>query len=396
MREELVGNILPFWMTHVPDLDRGGFHGEISEDLVVNDSADRGSVLCSRILWTFASAHRRLGNREYLDAADWAFRALTGTFLDPEHGGVYWTVNSDGEPAEDRKHHYAQAFAIYGLTEYHRVQPGSNALGIAKSIYELLEEHARDRRHGGYIEGSARDWSALEEMRLSERDLESRKSMNTMLHVIEAYSNLLRVWDDDRLLRRHHALITLFLDRIYRNGHLALFFDDEWNALTPAYSFGHDIEAAWLLVDGASLHDDEDLINRCSDVAITLAERTMEEGTDDDGGIVYEAEPGRVTDGCKAWWVQAEAIVGYHTAYLISRDGRFRDAMGRSWNYIVDHLIDHEHGDWIKQLTRDNHRIPGRPKVSMWDCPYHHSRACLEMIERVESGGGAPQIDRLS
>ena len=396
MRSELVENILPFWMEYAPDRDRGGFHGEIGDDLRINDGAQRGSVLCSRILWTFASAYRRIGKTEYLDAADWAFRALTETFIDPEYGGVFWSVDSEGNPVEDRKHHYAQAFAIYGLTEYHRVRPGAGALELAQSIYELLEEHARDRRYGGYIEGSARDWSELERMRLSERDLESRKSMNTMLHVIEAYSNLLRVHEDQALARRHHALITLFLDRILRNGHLSLFFDDEWNPLTPAWSFGHDIEAAWLLVDGAILHDDEDLIYRCGDAAIALAERTMTEGTDDDGGIIYEAEPGRVTDGNKAWWVQAEAIVGYHTAWLISRDGRFLDAMNRSWRYISEHLIDRERGGWIKQLTRDNRRIPGRPRVSLWDCPYHHGRACMEMVERIQAGGGARLVDRLS
>jgi mannobiose 2-epimerase len=382
LENELRSNILPFWMT-VPVDPKGGFFGEVSNDLRVTRDAPRAGILCARILWTFSSAYRRFGEKSYLRMAHRAYDTLISIFIDPEHGGVYWTVDSSGRPVDDRKHHYTQAFAIYGLTEYHRAVSDPAALGLAGELYRLLEQHARDRQHGGYVEGSSRSWGALSDMRLSERDLNARKSMNTMLHVIESYSNLLRVWENAELRESHRQVIELFLDQVLRRDHLGLFFDDEWNLLSPGYSFGHELEAGWLLVDAARLHQDPALARRTQETAVLLADGALSQGMDQDGGIYYEGRPDGIANHSKAWWVQAEAMVGFQNAYEISGDHRFADAVFRSWEFIKRRLIDRDHGDWFKELYRDGTPDPARPKVSIWDCPYHHGRTCMEMIDRL-------------
>ena len=385
LRAELTENILPFWMTHVPDREHGGFHGAISNTLEIDLHAPRAAILCARILWTFSAAYRRLGASVYLDAATWAYTALTRTFWDMEHGGVYWTVDRQGVPVMARKHAYAQAFAIYGLSEYYRATQHPESKALACRLFELLEAHAFEPVHGGYIEGCDRDWGQLEDMRLSDRDLNSRKSMNTLLHILEAYTNLLQIWEDDQLRTQHRGLLETFLTRIFdpATGHLRLFFDDDWTPLTDAVSYGHDIEASWLLWEATQRHTDSELHRRMRALTLTLAENTYREGRDADGSLFYEGQAGRVTDDGKAWWPQAEALVGFTNAYQLTGEPHFAAAVAEVWRFIETTLVDRVHGDWFKQTDRAGVPDATRMKASIWDCPYHHSRACFEMLARL-------------
>ncbi len=384
LRAELTDNILPFWMTHAPDRERGGFHGAIANDLRVVPQAPRSAILCARILWTFSAAHRRFGAPEYRQMADYAYQTLTGPFWDPEFGGVYWSLNPDGTPLDPRKHHYAQAFAIYGLSEYARAAQSEAARTLAVQLFDRLEVHAFDPVHGGYIEASSREWGALADMRLSARDLNSRKSMNTLLHILEAYTNLLRVWDDPRLRSQHRALLEVFAEKVYdpQTGHLRLFFDDAWNSLLPLDSYGHDIEASWLMWEAAQMHLDPALHERIRPAVLGLAEAVYREGRDSDGSLLYEGRPGKVHDDSKQWWAQAEALVGFANAYELTGDSKFAAAVGEVWDFIETRLIDRVHGDWFKETDRAGRVNPRHMKAGFWDCPYHHSRACFELLER--------------
>jgi mannobiose 2-epimerase len=385
LKEELTGNILPFWMTHSVDKVNGGFYGALTNDLEIHNEVPRSAILCARILWTYATAYRKLGDRQYLAMADWAYTTLRGVFLDPEYGGVYWTVDAAGQPVFDRKHHYAQAFAIYGLSEYYWATGQAESLALAQTLFQLLEKHAYDPVYGGYIEGSSRTWETLTDMRLSDRDLNCRKSMNTMLHVLEAFTNLLRVWPDATLKAQHRALIEIFLQHIVNpsTGHFRLFFDDQWDSLLPNVSFGHDIEGSWLLLEAAEVQGDAALVAQVRQTALQIATAVYQNGLEGDGSLPYEAGPQGLVDSDKSWWVQAEAMLGFYNAYDLSGQARFAQAARHSWEYIQANMVDRVHGDWIKKLNRDGTVDENYYKVGPWECPYHHSRACFEMLDRL-------------
>ena len=385
LQEELTGNILPFWMTHAIDKVNGGFYGALTTDLEIHNEVPRSAILCARILWTYATAYRKLGDRQYLAMANWAYDYLRSAFLDAEYGGVYWTVDATGEPVFDRKHHYAQAFAIYGLAEYYRATEQPESLALAQRLFQLLEKYAYDPFYGGYIEGRSRKWETLSDMRLSDRDLNCRKSMNTMLHVLEAYTNLSRVWQDASLKAQHRALIELFLQRIVdpATGHFKLFFDDQWNSLLPNVSYGHDIEGSWLLLEAAEVQGDPALVERVRQAAIQIATAVYQDGLEPDGSLPYESGPLGLVDSDKSWWVQAEAMLGFYNAYQVSGQKRFAQAAQGSWKYIQDNMVDRVHGDWIKKLHQDGTVDESNYKVGPWECPYHNSRACFEMLDRL-------------
>jgi mannobiose 2-epimerase len=385
LQEELTGNILPFWMTRSVDKVNGGFYGALTNDLEIHNEVPRSAILCARILWTYATAYRKLGDRQYLAMADWAYTTLRGVFLDPEYGGVYWTVDAAGQPVFDRKHHYAQAFAIYGLSEYYWATGQAESLALAQTLFQLLEKHAYDPVYGGYIEGSSRTWETLTDMRLSDRDLNCRKSMNTMLHVLEAYTNLLRVWPDATLKAQHRALIEIFLQHILdpAAGHFKLFFNDHWDSLLPNVSFGHDIEGSWLLLEAAGVQADPALLARVRQASLQIATAVYQDGLEPDGSLPYEAGPQGLVDSDKSWWVQAEAMLGFYNAYQLSGQPHFAQATRHSWDYIQANMVDRVHGDWIKKLHRDGTVDENYYKVGPWECPYHHSRACFEMLDRL-------------
>lgn len=385
LRAELTENILPFWMKYPLDRKNGGFYGAISNNLQISNTAPRSAILCARILWTFSTAYRVFAHHDYRQMADYAYESLTRLFWDQDFGGVYWSLQADGKPLDSRKHHYAQAFAIYGLSEYFRATQHEPAKELACELFALLEKHAFEPVYGGYIEGSNRQWGALEDMRLSDKDLNCRKSMNTLLHILEAYTNLLRIWDDPRLRQQHRALLEVFNDKVYdaETGHLRLFFDDDWNSLQPLDSYGHDIEASWLIWEAAQMHPNPTLREKIRPAVIGLAESVYGEGRDSDGSLFYEGHAGTIHIDHKHWWPQAEAMVGFANAWQISADAKFAAAVSQCWQFIEDHLIDQVHGDWFKETNRAGMPILEHTKAGFWDCPYHHSRACFELIERL-------------
>ena len=227
----------------------------------------------------------------------------------------------------------------------------------------------------------------MEDMRLSKKDQHCRKSMNTMLHVLEAYTNLLSIWQDEKLKQQHWNLLEIFIKKIINQkaGHLNLFFDDQWNLLSDRISYGHGIEASWLLLEAAKVHEDEDLLTQLNNLTMRMAEAVLREGVDTDGSIFYEGSPGGITDSSKEWWVQAEAVVGFYNAYKKTGEIKFANAAYRVWSYINDKMIDWKYGDWLKRLFRDGTPDHERYKAGPWECPYHHSRMCFEMMTRLEA-----------
>ena len=382
---DLRRNILPFWMDRAVAGGERGIIGALTNDLVPDPGAERGALLTSRILWTFAAAYARYRDPAYLRMADTAYADLAAHFNDPLNGGYWWSIGADGGVLRDRKQVYGQAFAIYALAEHHAATGRSEPLGKAIAVYRLLEEHAVDRRHGGYLEAFDRAWKPIADMRLSEVDLNEPKSQNTHLHVMEAYTRLLCAWPDPGLRRALAGLVDIMLSRVVNpaTGHLGLFFSEDWLPRYDRVSYGHDIEAAWLLTRAAEVLGDPALSARIRPLAVKIAAATLAEGVDSDGGVFNEGGPGGLTNTNKEWWPQAEAVVGFIDAYQLSGQERFLLAAFRTWDFIELRLIDRRHGEWFRGVTRDGRVLENELKVSFWKCPYHNGRTGLEAVRRL-------------
>ena len=378
--KELRVNILPFWLKNARDRERGGFHGLIDQQMNVRKNAPRGALLTSRILWTFSAAYRAYRDPEYLEMARWAFRDLMDNFRDHEFGGIYWSISADGKPEQAIKQIYGQAFAIYALSEYFRATGEQSALDEAVAIYRLVERHAHDGKHGGYYDALNRKWERVNGNFLGP----APKSQNSHIHIMEAFTNLLRVWPDEGLRTRQRELLGLMLDRIVdaKTHHLVLFMKDDWTPVGEEFSYGHDIELSWLVVEAADQLGDPALLGRAKSEAIEIARVTLAEGVDPDGAVLNEGNARGLTNTNKDWWPQAEAAVGFLNAYQLSHDPKYFAAAQHSWNFIERKFVDRKNGDWYESLRRDGTPVNGS-KVSIWKCPYHNSRSCLELVERL-------------
>ena len=386
---DLRQNILPCWIEHAVDHERGTFHAQLSNDLRIDDSGSRGALLSSRILWTYAAAFRVYGDDGYREMADFAYGDLIERFLDPEHGGFYWSIHADDRPEHTRKQVYGQAFAIYALAEYYRTTGWGEPLARAQDLFFLLENRAKDREQGGYFEAFARDWSPIDDVRLSAVDQNDPKSQNTLLHMMEAYTTLWRVWPDERVGTALKELVETMLDRVVnaQTSHLGLFFTRDWQVTSDRYSYGHDIEAAWLLWEAACSLRDDGLSGRVLATVIRIAEVTLAEGCDADGAIFNEGSAAGVTNDQKEWWPQAEGVVGFLCAAQLSGDDRYLQAALRLWTFIETKLIDHEHGEWFRGVNRAGDVEPRFEKIGFWKCPYHNGRAAIEAIARLNALG---------
>jgi mannobiose 2-epimerase len=380
---ELQGNILPFWMQHTLDHENGGFYGAVTNDLHIRNQVERSAVLCSRILWTFSTAARLYGEESYLRTARWAFDYLSERFWDGQYEGIYWSLDRHSRPVNDRKHTYAQAFSIYGLSAYYRATGEPKSLALAQRLFELIDTHTFDPVDGGNIECRARDWSALADMRLSRKEIDSTKSMNTLLHLIEAYASLAQVWPDESLSGKLGGLVRVFLDQVIdpHSSHQRLFFDNHWNSLSDLISYGHDIETSWLLVEAAEVLDDPALLARVRSTAVAMAQVVYDQALGPDGSILYEVASDGQRVETRHWWAHAEAVVGFSKAYLLSGQVHFARAAGQVWDYIQAHFIDRQNGDWFKLLNPQGIPYLRHYKVGPWECPYHHARMCYEMIK---------------
>jgi mannobiose 2-epimerase len=384
---ELKQNILPFWIQHAVDREHGTFFGSLTNELSIDRSAIRGALLTTRILWTYSAAYRIYGDAAYLEMAHFAYSDLMKRFWDGQFGGFLWSVAADGTSLQDRKQVYGQAFGIYALTEYYRITGSQEAIDRATSVFHLIESHARDPESGGYLEAFSRQWGHIDDMRLGADDMNEPKSQNTHLHVMEAYTNLLRVWPNGEVRKSQSHLIDVMVNRILRKetGHLQLFFARDWTSKSKSISYGHDIEASWLMMEAADVLGDRALTAQLTPLMLKVAEVTLAEGVDVDGALYNEGDAGGITNSNKEWWPQAEAVVGFINAFQLSDDERYLNAAFKCWDFIENRLIDGKHGEWFRGVNREGAVLSGELKVGFWKCPYHNGRACFESVSRLRS-----------
>ena len=387
VKKEITENILPYWMERMCGAD-GGLYGRIDGRDVLDTEAPLGNIMTARVLWTFASAYRIFKGspqaQGYLDMALRAKDLIIGKFYDCEHGGTYWSLNPDGTPLDTKKQIYAIAFTIYGLAELNRATGDGLALEYAIKLFRSIEDHSFDTEKDGYFEAFTRTWEPIEDMRLSDKDANESKTMNTHLHVLEAYTCLYRVWKNSLLEERLRGLITIFEKRICgSDGHLRLFFDDDWNCGYDIISYGHDIEASWLIHEAALVLGDDAVLSRIEALVPRIA-AAAEEGFSQEGGMIYEknGSDGH-TDADRHWWVQAETVVGYFNLWdHFGRQDGLENALV-CWEFIKSSLIDKEKGEWHWSLRADGTVNLDDDKAGFWKCPYHNGRMCMEIIERL-------------
>ena len=350
----------------------------------MHPDAPKGAILNARILWTFSAAFRLLKKPEYLETATRAKRYLLDFFYDKQYGGIFWELNADGTPSDAKKQIYALGFAIYGLSEYARATGDREALEYAVRLFEVIEKYSFDPVQNGYVEALTREWQPIQDMRLSDKDENEKKTMNTHLHILEPYANLYRVWKDERLEKQLRNLIKVFVTRILdaESGHLNLFFEEDWSNKYHIISYGHDIEASWLIHEAALALGDQGLLAEIEPVIVKIAQ-AADEGLNRDGSMIYEnfVDKQKV-DRELHWWVQAENVVGHINLYQYFHD---EDALRKAlkcWQFIKENLIDGEGGEWYWSRYADGTVNRKDDKAGFWKCPYHNGRMCMEIIER--------------
>jgi mannobiose 2-epimerase len=388
-------NILDYWIRNTHDTLHGGFIGQINEDNLVFPESPKGAVLNARILWAFSAGYKMTKATEHLHLARIAFNYFTANFIDKEYGGVYWTINANGKPLDTKKQIYALAFAVYGCSAYYEITNNETAKSTAIDLYRQIEEHSFDTVNTGYMEAFARGWQPMEDLRLSKKDANEKKTMNTHLHILEAYTALYKIWPEEKLKCQIKNLIKNFTDHIVDadTGHLILFFDELWNRKSSVISYGHDIEAAWLLLEAAEAIKEGAMVECIKKISEKIAVAAAE-GIDTDGGLLYEFDKDAnhlIKE--KHSWVQAEAMVGFFSQWQLTNDDAYLDKSLQSWHYVKTFIKDKMHGEWFWGINNDGTPMKGQDKVGIWKCPYHNSRACIEIMKRVPTLLATQQLE---
>ena len=384
--QDELNSILRYWSDHMVDSKQGGFFGSVNNDNVVDQDAHKGVVLNSRILWTFSAASLLDRQSSYLVIASRAYKYIVDHFIDRKYGGVYWSVDSKGNMREGRKQIYGLAFCIYGLAEYYKANRDEMALHLAENLFEQIEKYSFDPKYGGYYEAFTQGWKPAADLRLSFKDENEKKTMNTHLHIIEAYANLYRVCPGEKLKNRIKHLLDIFEKYFIdpATHHLRLFMDEEWRMKSSLVSYGHDIEAAWLLLECAEVLGDDAYIYRFKELSIRMADAAAE-GLAEDGGLWYEYEP--TNDHWireKHSWPQAEAMVGFMNIYQLTGNEKYLQYSQNAWEFVKRHIKDREKGEWFWGVNAD-YSIMQKEKAGFWKCPYHNARACMELANRIRT-----------
>jgi cellobiose epimerase len=383
--ENLTTNLLPYWSSKMIDTINGGFYGRVDAREQVYPDADKGGILNARLLWTFSSAFRVLGDSSYFNLATRAKDYILKYFIDREFGGGFNTVKSNGEPGDTRKYILTESYFIYSLAEYYRATGDKESLDEAVKIFELIEKYALDPDKNGYFEVYTREWQRSRDRMLNEKSEKDEKTMITHLHLLEAYAGLYRVWPEKRMEERLRNILEVFNSKVVdrKTFHTIYFLDREWNATSNIDSYGHDIEGSWLMVEAARLLKDPKLIGEVEKLSIRVANAAAE-GLQPDGSLLTEKD--KVTGHIvtiRSWWEQAETIVGFLNAFEITGDESYLDKVINGWDYTKKYFVDYKNGGWYS-LVNENGEPAGRDKANYWTCPYHNGRMCMEVLERIK------------
>lgn len=404
VKAHLTQVIIPFW-SKLRDDEYGGFYGLVDYNLNVYKQFTKGVILHSRILWFFSNAYMTLGDKKCLDNAKHAFEYIKKYCVDYENGGVYWSTKYNGEVEDSTKHTYNIAFSIYAMSSYYDASKDEEALKIATSLYHVIETKCRD--NVGYLEAFTKDFQPESNEKLSENGIIAQKTMNTLLHVFEAYTEYYRVTKEPEVKERLCWIMDQFADKVYNKElkRQEVFFDKDMNSMINLHSYGHDIETAWLIDRGCEVVGDEAYIEKMTPITKALT-KTIYKMAYHKNSLWNECEDG-VPDKTRVWWVQAEAVLGFLNGYQHDNSKiEYLEAAQNVWKYIQDNLIDKRSGsEWFSEVDDNGQVVDAtlsdkeietlksvmgemhgnkikKPIVEPWKCPYHNGRMCMEIIRR--------------
>ena len=383
-RKHLTEDLIPFW-NKMTDMERGGFYGYADECGIPDKNSPKGCILNSRILWFYSASYNLLKEPEMLEKAKCAFEFLKDYFYDIRYRGVFWSVEADGTPLDTTKHTYNQSFAIYALSEYYKACRDKAALSLAYSLYYVIEEKCRDK--DGYFEAFDMEFNPVSNEKLSENGVIATRTMNTLLHVLEAYSELYRADHLEQVKDSLLEILSLFKNRVYNEerGICEVFFDKDYNSLIDLESYGHDIEASWLIYRACEVLEDEKVTEDMMPVIMGLALSAYNNGIDRENNAMNDECEKGIVNAKKVWWVQAESVTGFYNAYTLdSTKAEYLTMSNKVWEYINNYVMDKKTGEWVEDVNPDNTINKGQALVHPWKCPYHNGRMCIEMIRRLE------------
>lgn len=381
VKEHLLHTIIPFWK-NLRDNEHGGYYGWLGYDLALDKKAVKGCILNSRITWFFANAYTLLKDESLLDEAKHGFAFMKDYCFDKENGGIYWSITYDGKPEDTTKHTYNQAFCIYALSSYYEASKDEEALAMAKELFHIIEGKCTDEV--GYLEAFDREFHLIENDKLSENGVIADKTMNTLLHVFEAYTELYRVSKDTEVKKRLEWILDTIADKIYnpKLHRQEVFFDKNYNSILDLHSYGHDIETAWLLNRGVDVLGEEAYQKKMGPIIDDLTAQVYKVAFDGHS-LANECEKG-VVNTHRVWWVQAETVIGFLNGYQRNPEKKeYLEAAKSEWQFIKDYVIDKREGsEWFWEVDENGKPYPDRPIVEPWKCPYHNGRMCIEVIRR--------------
>ncbi len=382
VRAHLQKDLVPFWQK-LEDPEYGGFYGYMEEDGTVDKKYEKGCILNSRILWFFSNAAMALEDQNLIKDAQCAYDFMKEKCMDKEYGGIFWSVTYDGKPLDTTKHIYNQAFAVYALSSYYKASGDKEALNLAFGLFDVIENKGFDE--GGYKEALDRSFAPAENDKLSENGVMADRTMNTLLHVFEAYTELYLVSRDERVKNKLMWILDTFKNKIYnpKRHRQEVFFDNAMNSIIDLHSYGHDIETAWLLDRGLDALGDKELKAAFDPMIADLVAEVYKKAYYNNS-MSNECEKG-VDDTKRVWWVQGESVVGYYNEYEKHPEHEeYREAAENIWNFIKTYIISEKnHNEWYMHVDDKGNPEKGNPIVEPWKCPYHNGRMCMEMMRRL-------------
>lgn len=409
----LIEGILPFWRARALDRKAGGYFTEFDgEGRLVPGKHDKYLVTQTRLLWCFSTLASVTDDpKSDLELARHGMDFLVDRFLDPVYGGWRWRTSHAGEPIDDAKLVFGQSFALYAIATYARTSGDDRARRLAGATFDLLHRNAADTIRGGYYENLDRNWRPA----ATGSAAGDRKSLDIHMHLLEAFTELVRLTSDAvharRLREVREVICTRMVDAVTGAGgsQYSLEFrplqpiaiDRTWVAERPKAgsglptpvnltSYGHNLELAWLLAEADTALGESGE----SDPTISaLARHALQRGYDSINGGVYREGPadGEASDRDKEFWQNSEALVGFLEAFRVTGEEAFLDAFLGTWSFARAHLVHPKFGEWRIRTTEDGEVVVG-DLGNAWKNAYHTGRAALESVRRLEAIlGGTPE-----